>query len=308
MARKLRVEYPAAIYHVTNRGDRHEPIFRDDADRVRFLQTLGETCLKTAWHVHALCLMSIPFHLVLETPRANLVPGMKWFLDTYTSRFNRRHRLFAHLFSGRYKALIVDSSGKGYLRSVCDYVHLNPARAKLVKPEQALRDYAWSSFPEYLKPPGKRQPWLRVDRLLGELGIPRDSKAGRRQFELRTEERRKQEDADAAWKPIRRGWALGDKQFKKELLAQMHGNFGAHHDGEEKQASAEEHAERLVQAALGRMRWTETDLKTCRKGDPGKVSLARELRSKTTMTLQWIARRLQMGTGSMVTFCLRQKA
>ena len=156
MACKLRVEYPAAIYHVTNRGDRHEPIFRDDADRVRFLQTLGETFLKTAWHVHALCLMPNLFHLVLETPRANLVPGMKWFLGTYTSRFNRRHRLFAHLFSGRYKALIVDSSGTGYLRSVCDYVHLHPARAKLVNPAQALRDYACSSFPEYLKPPAKR--------------------------------------------------------------------------------------------------------------------------------------------------------
>jgi REP element-mobilizing transposase RayT len=62
------------------------------------------------------------FHLVVETPRANLVAGMKWFLGTYTSRFNRRHKLFGHLFSGRYKALIVDGSGNGYLRTVCEYV------------------------------------------------------------------------------------------------------------------------------------------------------------------------------------------
>ena len=89
MARQLRVEYPGAIYHVINRGDRREAIFHDDADRQRFLETLGETCAKTGWQVHAFCLMSNHFHLVLETPQGNLVAGMKWFLGTSTSRFNR---------------------------------------------------------------------------------------------------------------------------------------------------------------------------------------------------------------------------
>ena len=106
MARKLRVEYPGAIYHVMNRGDRREPIFQDDADRRRFLETLGEACGKTEWQIHAYCLMGNHFHLVVETPKANLVAGMKWLLGVYTSRFNRRHKLFGHLFSGRYKALI----------------------------------------------------------------------------------------------------------------------------------------------------------------------------------------------------------
>ncbi len=116
MPRKLRVEYPGAIYHVMNRGDRREPIFKDDEDRKRFLATLGECCGKTDWQVHAWCLMLNHFHLVVETPRANLVVGMKWFLGTYTARFNRRHKLFGHLFSGRYKALVVDGSGNGYLK------------------------------------------------------------------------------------------------------------------------------------------------------------------------------------------------
>ena len=89
MARQLRVEYPGAIYHVINRGDRREAIFHDDADRQRFLETLGETCAKTGWQVHAFCLMSNHFHLVLETPQGNLVAGMKWFLGTSTSQFNR---------------------------------------------------------------------------------------------------------------------------------------------------------------------------------------------------------------------------
>ena len=138
MARKLRVEYGGAIYHVMNRGDRREPIFQDDADRECFLATLAAACAKTGWQVHALCLMPNHFHLVVETPEANLVAGMKWLLGTYTARFNRRHKISGHLFSGRYKALIVDGSGNGYLKTVCDYVHLNPARAKLLGREQAL--------------------------------------------------------------------------------------------------------------------------------------------------------------------------
>src|SRR6266571_7308225 len=100
MARKLRVQYPGAIYHVINRGDRREPIFVDDADRRRFLETLAEACAKAQWQVHAYCLMGNHFHLVLEAPLANLVAGMRWFLGTYTSGFNRRHKLFGHLFSG----------------------------------------------------------------------------------------------------------------------------------------------------------------------------------------------------------------
>jgi REP element-mobilizing transposase RayT len=128
---------------------------------------LAKCCGKTGWEVHALCLMGNHFHLVVETPQGNLVAGMKWLLGTYTGRFNRRHKLFGHLFSGRYKALIVDSSGNGYLKTVCDYVHLNPARAKLLRPEQPLRAYRWSSWPEYLKRPGKRWPWLRVDPVAG---------------------------------------------------------------------------------------------------------------------------------------------
>lgn len=94
------------------------------------------------------------FHFVVETPQPNLVAGMKWFLGTYTGRFNWRHKLFGHLFSGRYKSLLVDGSGSGYLKSVCDYVHLNPVRAKLLTDEQPLNDCVWSSYPTHLQTPG----------------------------------------------------------------------------------------------------------------------------------------------------------
>lgn len=309
MARKLRVEYPGAVYHVMNRGDRREVIFKDDKDREVFVSTLGEACGKAGWEVHALCLMGNHFHLVVETPQGNLVAGMKWLLGTYTGRFNRRHKLFGHLFSGRYKALIVDGSGNGYLKTVCDYVHLNPARAKLLRPEQPLRGYRWSSWPEYLKRPGKRWRWLRVDRLLGENRIPLDSAAGRRQLEAVLEERRAQETG-ADYKRLRRGWCLGTDSFRKELLGQMKERLGAEHYGAERQETAEAQAEGIVTEELKRRRWREEDLGRRAKGDAGKVELAARLRVETVMTVKWIAERLQMGAPGYVNHLLyhRRKA
>ena len=223
MPRRLRLEYEGAIYHLMNRGDRREDIFLDEEDRVRFLETLGEVCQRTDWQVHAYCLMRNHFHLVVQTPKANLCVGMQWLLGTYTARFNRRHKLFGHLFSGRYKSLVVDGSGSGYLKSVCDYVHLNPVRAKLLQPEQTLREYRWSSYPEYLKAASQRAVWLRVERLLGEWRIAQDNAGGRRQFERGMEERRGQEISlvNEDWKRLRRGWCWGESSFRQELLAMI---------------------------------------------------------------------------------------
>ena len=295
MARKLRVEYAGAIYHVMNRGDRRELIFMDDADRQRFVETLGEVCAKTGWQVHAYVLMPNHFHWVVETPQPNLVAGMKWLLGTDTSRFNRRHKLFGHLFSGRYKSLIVDGSGSGYLKSVGDYVHLNPARAKLVVADAPSKSFAWSSWPAYLLARSKRPAWLRVDRLLGEWGIPEDSPAGRQRLERALEERRGAEEGEE-FKPIRRGWCLGEEKFREELLTQMSERMGAEHYGEERAETAEALAELIIAEELKLGRWQEADLKTRPKGDSVKVALAARLRAETTMTVGWIAERLAMGT------------
>lgn len=299
MARKLRVEYPGAIYHVMNRGDRRELIFKDDADRERYLETVGETCARTGWQIHALTLMPNHFHLVVETPEPNLVGGMKWLLGTYTLRFNLRHQLSGHLFSGRYKALAVDGSGNGYVKTVCDYVHLNASRAKLLRPDQALREYRWSSWPEYLKAPGKRWPWLRVDRLLGEHGIGRDSAAGRRILERAMEDRRGAE-SDADYRAIRRGWCFGEKAFRKELLAQMSERLGEEHYGEERREAEAERAERIIREELKRSKWSEEDLARRAKGDRVKVRVAARLREETLVRVKWIAKRLRMGTAGYV--------
>jgi len=294
MARKLRIQFPGAIYHLMNRGDRRENIFRDDFDRESFLQTLADTCVKTGWQVHAFCLMPNHFHLVVETPQPNLVAGMKWFLGTYTARFNRRHKLGGHVFAGRYKSLLVGGEG-GYLRTVCDYVHLNPMRAKLLAPENPLRSYRWSSFNRVLLPPGQRPGWLRIDRLFGECGIPEDTSAGRQEFERRLEVRSHQ-GSEEEFRAVRRGWYFGNEQFRQELLAQVEGGAGRFHYGAEIQEASEAKAVRIINEELRRAVWSEADLTLRKKGDPAKVRMAQRLRTETTMTLQWIAARLRMGT------------
>jgi len=295
MPRPLRMEYAGAIYHVMNRGDRREKIFRGKSDRELFLSALAEACEKTGWQVHAWCLMSNHFHLVIETPQANLVAGMKWLLGVYTKRFNIRHHECGHLFAGRYKALLVEGRGRGYLRTVCDYVHLNPVRAKLVKRGAPLESFGWSSYGQYLKPPGQRPPWLRVDRVLGEQGIGRDTAAGRQEFAQRMELRRAEKEPEE-YERLRRGWCLGSEAFRQELLAAAEGRVGANHYGAERQESGEGKAERLVAEGLKQLGWDEAELGLRRKGDKAKVKLARRLRAQTTMTLAWIAQRLRMGS------------
>jgi hypothetical protein len=202
----------------------------------------------------------------------------------------------------------LDGGGQwnGYLSTVCDYVHLNPVRAKLIQADARLESFRWSSYGHYLKPPGQRPSWLRVDRLLGEKGIPRDSGAGREQFARLMEQRRK-EEAAADHRGIRRGWCLGSEAFRQELLAAAVERVGPSHYGAHRQESDEQKAQRLVAAGIKRLGWQEADLQTRRKGDQEKVLMARRLRQETTMSLKWIARRLGMGSWTYVFNLLNEK-
>jgi putative transposase len=219
---------------VMNRGEHQESIFRDDDDCRLFLSTLEEACQKTAWQIHSFCLMSNHFHLVIETPGANLVPGMKWFLGVYTARFNRKRKVFGHLFSGRYKALPVDGSGNGYLKSVCDYAHLNPVRAGLLTAEQPLETYRWSSYPLYLCDTPARPAWLRIDRVLGEWGIQWDQPGAVRQFKAAMEARR-QGELEQEFKAVGRDWCMGSEQFRQEMLQYIEQQRGKWHYAQDKQ-------------------------------------------------------------------------
>ena len=294
MARRIRILYPGAHYHVVSRGDRDSTIFVDDVDRESFLKTLDEAREKTSWRIHAYVLMPDHFHLIVETPEANLVAGMQWLLGTYTSRFNVRHGQRGHLFAGRYWAAPVDPRGE-YLRTAVDYVHLNPARAKLIQADQPLRDYPWSSFGSYFgrNDPRRERPAVEFDQAVFE-----DPKAGRttaRNYERHLEMRRKQ-DLAQEFQELRHGWFFGGESFRAELLARMGSMPAANHIGPELHQSAEAKAERLVERELARIEWSEQDLIERAKGDLEKIRIAEQLRLESTMTLGWIAERLRMGT------------
>lgn len=296
MPRKLRLEYPGAVYHLMSRGNRRGKIFLDDVDRHDFIKTLAEACQKTGWQVHAYCLMPNHYHLVVETPDPNLVAGMAWLQSTYTIRFNHRHKLFGHVFSGRYKSQLVEGSGNGYLRTACDYVHLNPVRARMLKAGERLLAYPWSSFGAYLAAPEHRAVWVRVDRLLGEHGIGKDTAAGRKQFEERMERRRTEEADPAMLRKMQRGWCIGGEGFKGELLERMERRLGRHHAGELHRQAAQAKAERIVGEELRRRGWKEAEIRERRKNDPDKLEIAGRLRRETTLTIMEIAARLHLGT------------
>ena len=231
MPRSLRIEFPGAFYHVMARGNRRETIFHDDDDRRFFLATLSEACAMTGWRVHAWVLMGNHYHLFIETPEANLVAGMSWLQNTVTRRYNVRHMAWGRLFGDRYKAVLVEGADTYHYRTLADYIHLNPVRARLVVPKkgQSVLDYPWSSVAGgWALPPGKRPKWLAAEEGLKRFDLP-DTVAGRRRMVERLDRRAVEEeikkcgmpvipeDVDARCSHLRRGWYWGSQEFAGKL-------------------------------------------------------------------------------------------
>ena len=141
MSRPLRLVFEGALYHITARGDRQEPIFEDDVDRHNLIRLFGQSMERFDASVFTYCLMSNHYHLVLQTRRANLSRLMRHINGVYTQAYNRRHCKSGHVFQGRFKAVLVDRDS--YFLEVCRYVDLNPVRAGLVSQPQ---QWAWSSY------------------------------------------------------------------------------------------------------------------------------------------------------------------
>lgn len=168
MSRPLRIEFPAAVYHVMNRGSARQPTFLEKKDYEEFLKTLADTHGLWGVEVFAYCLMGNHYHVCLRTPEGNLSRVMRHLDGLYTQRFNRAHGRDGPLFRGRYKALVVDA--QEYLTAVVRYIHLNPVEAGLVKEPQA---YPWSSHQAYLRPQTAPK-WLSVEELLGRFASIRE--------------------------------------------------------------------------------------------------------------------------------------
>ena len=215
MARPLRIEFPSALYHVTSRGDRREPIFEDDEDRLKFLDVLAEVVGRFNWLCHAYCLMTNHYHLVVETPDGNLSKGMRQLNGVYTQASNRRHQRTGHLFQGRFKAILVDQDA--YLLELARYVVLNPVRAGMVRDPQA---YPWSSYRAMIGEVSV-PAWLATDGLLGQFG-KRRSEARRRYSQFVREGVGK----ESIWAGLKQQIYLGDEQFVKRMQkkAKVQGN------------------------------------------------------------------------------------
>ena len=306
MARKPRIEFPGATYHVMCRGNHRAAIFRDDRDCEVFLDTLDEVVQRNGWLVHAFALMGNHYHLLLETPEPNLVDGMRWFQGTYTQRFNARHTEWGHLFQGRYKALLVDEGE--YFRTVADYIHLNPARARCFDLEKGkLTEYRWSSFCGYMRP-ANRPGFLTVKRVLGSHGLA-DEASGRSRYRNYMKKRvleilhsKDPREMDEAWRKIRRGWVFGSTDFCLEMRDALAGAVaGKRRDsfmGEEIRMHDEKEADVLLSFGLKVCGITKEELAGLRKGDERKKVIAWLIRKRTSVKVEWIARCLKMGTTS----------
>ncbi len=301
MPRVIRYQYPGAVYHLMARGDGGKVIFENDEDRRGFLFRLGKVCESHGWRVHAWVLMDNHFHLLVETPEANLATGMKLLLGSFSQGWNRRRLRRGHVFQGRYKSIPVNASDSDpyYFRIAADYIHLNPARAGLAGGKHGrLVDYAWSSLRDHAR--GKGTDWLETEKVLRAFELAEDGR-GRRAYVAWLEARAANhggEIDEEAMKALRRGWYLGKPDFQQRLIGlfdkkprkKTRAN-GAH----ESHGKAE--AERLAVEALSALGISSDrkDLEGMRKGDGAKVLVAALLKKKTAMGNSWIAERLGMG-------------
>jgi putative transposase len=295
MARKLRLEFPGACYHVINRGNYRADVFKADRTKAAFEACLFETCAKSGWLLHAFVIMRNHYHLAVETPEGNLVAGMQWLQATFANRFNRIRNERGHLFQGRYKALLVEEGDP--LARVCHYIHLNPVRAA-IKSVDRLGEYRYSSY-WYLQNPDRRPKFFRTETALAMAGNMEDTPAGRRRYaqylsRLAQEGPKGQSRSSAS---LSRGWALGSPQFKSTLV-QDHAVAALTRAWES--AGAKEIRERQWAAALAAvLKHANLSLSQCaarRKSDPGKLAIAAWMKLRTQASAPWLCQQLNLGS------------
>jgi REP element-mobilizing transposase RayT len=235
-----------AVYHVTARGNERKPIYRDDRDRERFLETLEETVERFGFVIHTYCLMPNHFHLLAQTPRANPSDAAGWLQTTYSIRFNRRHRRSGHLYQGRFKAHLVEEDA--YARELIKYIHLNPVRPKdkrkpvPTKRKRELTSYRWSTHRAYAGLGGTVPPkWVCLDWL---------SYFGRTRHVAQTEYRRQinqmfGEVVSSPWESLRGGLVLGGEGLWNKVRRLVADSDGDEEIRWHRRASAEEASRRI---------------------------------------------------------------
>lgn len=270
MSRPLRIEFAGAIYHVTSRGDRREPIVEDDTDRRAFLDTVGAALDRFDACALAYCLMDNHYHLVLHTRHANLSRLMRHINGVYTQTYNRRHRKVGHLFQGRFKAILVDRDA--YLLDVCRYVDLNPVRAQMVGHPA---DWPWSSYRAHAGT-DTAPPWLDTPAVHGYL-LGRDVATGgdAMRAAVRYEKLVAQGKDVRLWDAaLKQQIYLGDDSFIQRMQALL--------EPERIRAAEVPRPQRLtrpdsIQAYLNAYERNEAMVRACREGGHTLSAIAREV-------------------------------
>lgn len=289
MARRPRLEFEGAIYHVFNRVNTRRDVFGGAAPARLFEGCLFETCDEFGWRLHAFCIVREGFHIALQTPRANLVAGMHWFQSTFAKRLRSFDDGAGPLFQGRYRALPVERGVP--LANLVNYIHLRPAATGVVGPDM-LAMFRWSSLrrilrpdcPEFLSP----SDWIGdVHEIAGE----RDRLAAYERLLLHLA-RDPDRNVAIGMRGMTRGPVIGSQDFRKSITDRVDA-----HSNEEDWA---ETLDRLLDSH-GR---TRGDLSAGAKGASWKVELAFELRSAAGASLDWLARELFMGTVNSVSHYL----
>lgn len=210
MARPLRLELYGGLYHVTARGDRREDIYFSDDDREYWLALFGDVCRRFNWVCHAWCQMTNHYHIVVETPEANLSRGMRQLNGVYTQYVNRTYRRVGHVFQGRYKAILVERDS--YLLELARYVVLNPVRAGMVS---EAGEWSWSSYGAMVGT-AERPAWLNTDWLLWHFGRSRaKAVAGYQDFV------RAGVGLPSVWEGLRGQVFLGSEAFVDRMKGQL---------------------------------------------------------------------------------------
>jgi len=217
MSRPLRIEWEGGFYHITARGNEKRPIFLMEQDFLRFVGRFERIYERYGVVIHSYVLMTNHYHLLLETPRANLSAALHDLNTAYTNYFNRRHDRVGHLFQGRYRSIVVEKDA--YLLELSRYIHLNPVRARMAKRPEA---YRWSSYSSYLSS-GSCPEWLRREDVLGQMDI--NPVKGRRKYRRFVEEGLRREIRDPL-KGVIAGIALGGETFSEEVRNWMQGLQG----------------------------------------------------------------------------------
>lgn len=203
MPRLPRIEYPHAFYHVMNRGRNRENIFHNESDFQLFLDIIHKANIKFKSVVHCYCLMTNHYHLLVETPNANLSQVMHFIGNEYVKKYNKRKGFDGALFKSRYKAILIEEDS--YLIALNRYIHRNPIA--LVK---NLKDYKWSSYPSYLEN-SCTPSWLNKNRSLEILGWRDDLKKYSDFIELNEDEKIYKERKNIPS-------ILGSSDFRKRVL------------------------------------------------------------------------------------------